>query len=256
MLPQLKNLPHSQTHQPNNDMRQITVQVDESVIFIFTQHWASQRQFSFQNNSVHTDRFKYSKPSKEMRRGKGKGKKTGTRQESGWWSSLQSLLTLFLTPLKHCRKKKMKGVVIPSWSSTRICNRNSRYDRYLLYQLTYIWVSLRDGGGSQPRYAPLMKQYCKRVLKHRSCREIKFLIRWLQNASHQGKHTFLEWNTYPNENVGVSNDYKQGFGTSDGYVETFGIWQKAERTLQIVHLYWFIRAHLGFQRIKRTLGLE
>lgn len=43
--------------------------------------------------------------------------------------------------------------------------------------------------------------------------------------------------TYPNENVGVSNNYKQGFGTSDGYVEAFGIGQKAKRTLQIVHLY-------------------
>lgn len=43
--------------------------------------------------------------------------------------------------------------------------------------------------------------------------------------------------THPNENVGVSDNYKQGFGTSDGYVEAFGIGQKAKRALQVVHLY-------------------
>lgn len=76
-----------------------------------------------------------------------------------------------------------------------------------------------------------MKQNCKRVLKHGSCREVKFLIRWLQDTSEMKCSV-----TDPDENVGVSNNYKQGFGTSDGDVEAFGIGQKAKCTLQIVHL--------------------
>ena len=40
-------------------------------------------------------------------------------------------------------------------------------------QSTYTLQSLREGGGSQPRYAPLLKQYSNRALKHGSCGEKK-----------------------------------------------------------------------------------
>lgn len=56
--------------------------------------------------------------------------------------------------------------------------------------------------------------------------------------------------THHDEDVGVPNNYEQGFGASDGHVEAFGVGQKAESTLQIITQYGFIRAHLYFKRMK------
>jgi len=50
---------------------------------------------------------------------------------------------------------------------------------------TYIWECLREGGGSQPTYAPLMKQYCSKALKHWSWKGKECLIGLVQCIAHQ-----------------------------------------------------------------------
>lgn len=63
-----------------------------------------------------------------------------------------------------------------------------------------------------------------------------------KKTNHRSTEIFFP--THPDENVGVSNNYEQSFGTGDGHVEAFWIGQKTKRTLQILAFQWFIRAHL------------
>lgn len=74
----------------------------------------------------------------------------------------------------------------------------------------------------------------------------------IHKTSNTYEHT-KSFPTYQNENVGISNNQEQGFGPSDGHIETFGVREKAESALQVIALYRFIRANLHYRRIKLTL---
>lgn len=85
-----------------------------------------------------------------------------------------------------------------------------------------------------------MKQYCSRTLKHGSWKESEVFKRRL-GVCYVNKSTFYKIQdeikclvTHLDENVGVSNNYEKGFGTSDGDIEAFGVGQKAEHILQII----------------------
>lgn len=97
--------------------------MDENVIFISTANWASQRHFSSQNNSVHTDRFEYSKQSKEMSRGNVKEKKC-----SGYshFSLANSSETLWEEQNERCRDSLMEqylNFVTETLDTTVICRK-------------------------------------------------------------------------------------------------------------------------------------
>lgn len=61
-----EKLPHSQTHQPNNDMTQITVQWTRASS-LFVPRAGPHRDIFLFKTILFTDRFTYSKQSKEMR---------------------------------------------------------------------------------------------------------------------------------------------------------------------------------------------